>query len=163
MLPAFPLPAHVKGGAPKTCCDAFNYAYQECGQCERALPKYAKGKSEREGSGPIRSRILAWHARPPLTDINFVRLVMCCPRCTLNSLQFRSLWFATGRDRGSKSDRRSFVLFPGGQQRGLGADVAAATATSIDERALITASRGTHTCSPVPDADAVIRKPLNPC
>lgn len=35
----FPLPAHVKRGAPKTCCAAFNYAYQECGQCEHALPK----------------------------------------------------------------------------------------------------------------------------
>jgi len=41
---SFPLPGHVKGGAPKKCCGDFNYAYQECGQCKQALPEMPTNK-----------------------------------------------------------------------------------------------------------------------
>lgn len=78
-------------------------------------------REAREESRPIRSRILAWHAtRPPLTDINFVRPVMCCPRCTLNSLQFRSPWVGIGIGVGVQRVLVDRLCFSLGASKGVG-------------------------------------------
>lgn len=111
-----------------------------------------KREKETKGIRPIRMRAMCQRGNTPAADRHkFSSGLSClCPHCTLNSLR-AAVPVRGRRDQRSEIvalvDRLCFSLGAiKGLERADRADVAA-TSTSIDGLALITASRGANTCS----------------